>query len=531
MSEQIPIRRALISVFHKEGLVELGQALAARGCELISTGGTARMLREAGLEVKDVAEETGFPEMMDGRVKTLHPRIHGGLLGLRDKESHVAAMNEHEIRPIDLVVCNLYPFEATVQKEGATFEEVIEQIDIGGPSMVRSAAKNHRFVTIVTETQQYIELLHELDQYGGKTSLRLRRRFARAAYARTAAYDAAISRWFTEQEGAAFPDSFATTRYQTELRYGENSHQRGALFVDPMAPEGSLAAATLLQGKAISFNNYGDVDAAWGLVREFSEPACVVIKHANPCGAALAGTPLEAYERAVACDPRSAFGGIVALNRPLTIDVAKAMAVPERFLEVVIAPGVEAGVLEVFQGSDAPKWGKSLRLLDAGTADTPSYGMDVRTIDGGFLLQDRDREAYGEGMPTCVTETEPSEQQARDLEFAWRVCKHVRSNAIVLAKDGRAVGVGAGQMSRVEATEIAVARARRYSEESGHDLEGMVAASDAFYPFNDAIEAALDAGAAALVQPGGSRNDDKAIALMNERKLPMWFAGNRHFRH
>ncbi len=532
MSDLVSVQRALLSVYDKTGLVELGQALAARGVELLSTGGTARALRDAGLEVKDVSEETDFPEMMDGRVKTLHPRIHGGLLALRDDDGHVASMDEHGIRAIDMVVCNLYPFEDTVRQEGVAFQDVIEQIDIGGPSMVRSAAKNHRFVAIVTDTAQYEDVLAELETNDGALSIDLRRKLAAAAFARTAAYDGAIGRWFAEQTGDTLPASIGSARRTQTLRYGENPHQEAALYVDPLAPHGSLAAATVLGGKALSFNNYGDVESAWALVREFAgEPACVVIKHANPCGAALAATPLEAYEAAVACDPRSAFGGIVALNRPLTKDIAAAMAVKDRFLEVVIAPGVDEDAYGVFLADDAPKWGKSLRVLDAGTAETPPFGHDVRSIDGGLLVQTRDRQAFGEGAPKTATKTEPTEQQARDMHFAWRVCKHVRSNAIVLAKDGRAVGVGAGQMSRVEATEIAVIRAKRYAEETGHSLDGMVAASDAFYPFNDGIEAALDAGASALIQPGGSRNDENAIRLCDERGVPMWFAGNRHFRH
>ncbi len=404
MPDLVSVKRALLSVYDKTGLVELGQALAGRGVELLSTGGTARALRDAGLDVKDVSEETGFPEMMDGRVKTLHPRIHGALLGLRDNAEHSSAMDEHGIRPIDLVVCNLYPFEATVQQEGVSFEDVIEQIDIGGPSMVRSASKNHRSVAIVTDPVQYGALLSELEEHDGRTSAALRTRLARAAFARTAAYDSAIARWLAQQAGESFPATFSVAQRVAELRYGENPHQQAALYVDPMAPRGSLAAAKLLGGKAISFNNYGDVESAWALVREFDDPTCVVIKHANPCGAATAATPLDAYERAVACDPRSAFGGIVALNRPLTVDVAKAMAVKERFLEVVIAPGVDDDALAAFTAEGAPKWGKSLRVLDAGTATTAPYGMDVRSIDGGFLVQTRDAIPFGDGCPKVVTE-------------------------------------------------------------------------------------------------------------------------------
>ena len=440
-------------------------------------------------------------------------------------------MAKHGIAGIDLVVCNLYPFEATVRRAGVAFADVIEQIDIGGPSMVRSAAKNHRWVTIVTDPGQYDDLCAELETNDGATSLGLRRRFASAAYARTGAYDAAIARWFGEQEGDILPLAMGPAVRAASLRYGENPHQEAAVYVDPLAPEGSLAAARLIGGKAISFNNYGDVDAAWALVREFDQPACVVIKHANPCGAAIADTLDAAYERAVACDPRSAFGGIVAFNRPLTLEVARAMAVKARFFEVAIAPGVEAGVPEVFTSEGAPAWGKSLRLLDAGTAATPPFGHDVRSIDGGLLVQTRDRQAFGDDAPRAVTKRAPDAAEARDLDFAWRVCKHVRSNAIVLAKGGRAVGVGAGQMSRVEATEIAVTRAERFAAESGESLAGCVVASDAFYPFNDAIEVALAVGARAVVQPGGSRNDDAAVALCDARDIAMWFAGHRHFRH
>jgi phosphoribosylaminoimidazolecarboxamide formyltransferase/IMP cyclohydrolase len=529
MNDLVPVKRALLSVYHKEGLCRLGAALAQRGVELLSTGGTARTLRDAGLKVKDVSEETRFPEMMDGRVKTLHPRIHGALLGRRDVDAEVMA--EHAIRGIDLVVCNLYPFENTVRRPDAAFEDVIEQIDIGGPSMIRSAAKNHRFVAVVTDHAQYDQVMAAFEAGDGALSGELRLALAKTAFARTAAYDAAIARWLSEQAGETLPESLGAARRERVLRYGENPHQEAALYVDPLAPVGSLATARVCGGKALSFNNYGDVESAWALVREFDEPACVVVKHANPCGAAVAATPLAAYEAAVACDPRSAFGGIVALNRPLEADVAAAMAVKDRFLEVVIAPGVEDDALACFAADGAPTWGKSLRVLDAVTAKAWPFGLDVRSIDGGVLVQTRDHTPFGPGAPRTVTKAQPTPQQAADMHFAWRVCKHVRSNAIVLALGERAVGVGAGQMSRVEATELAVLRARRHGAETGTSLDGMVAASDAFYPFNDGIEAALDAGASAIVQPGGSRNDENAIGLCDERGIPMWFAGHRHFRH
>ncbi|MCB9825004.1 MAG: bifunctional phosphoribosylaminoimidazolecarboxamide formyltransferase/IMP cyclohydrolase [Planctomycetes bacterium] len=531
MTDLVPLRRALLSVSDKSGLVDLGKALAARGVELVSTGGTARALREAGLAVRDVSELTGFPEMMDGRVKTLHPKVHGGLLALRDHPEHAKALEAHGIASIDLVVCNLYPFEATLRKGNVPFEGVIEEIDIGGPSMTRSAAKNHAWTAIVVEAAQYDALLAELEAHDGATSLAYRRGLAARAFARTAAYDGAIARWFSAAEGESLPASFGPMVKALDLRYGENPHQAAALYVDPLAPAGSLAAAEVLGGKALSYNNYGDVDAAWALVREFDEPACAVIKHANPCGTAVGTNPLDAYERAVACDPRSAFGGIVALNRPLTADVAKAMAVPERFLEVVIAPGIEAEAAACFTAPGAPAWGKSLRLLDAGTVGAGIDAPTVKSIDGGLLVQTADATGVDTSGWEIATSRAPSDAEHADLAFAWRVVKHVRSNAIVLAKGGQALGVGAGQMSRVEATEIAITRARRMVAENGGSLEGCVVASDAFYPFNDAIELALDAGAAAVAQPGGSRNDAKAKVLCDERGIAMVFTGKRHFRH
>ncbi len=527
----LPVRRALISVHDKTGLVDLARALVLRGVEILSTGGTARALREADVAVKDVSEETGFPEMMDGRVKTLHPKIHGALLGLRENPAHVDAMQRHGIRPIDLLVVNLYPFEATIAKAGVSFEEAIEQVDIGGPAMIRSAAKNHRSVGVVTDPSQYADVLRSLASNEGGLSDDLLAALARAAFARTAAYDAAITAWLARRQDESLPESFGSTRRVLRLRYGENPHQEAALYADPTAPEGSLVRAHVLGGKELSFNNYGDADAAWLLVREFEEPACVVVKHANPCGVAVREDVAAAYEAALACDPRSAFGGIVALNRPLTADLARRMAVPERFLEVLIAPGIDAEAHAAFAAAGAPRWGGSLRLLDAGTAASEPHGLDVRAVDGGLLVQERDRCVLAEGGPRVVTKRAPTDREALDLWFAFTVVKHAKSNAIVLAKDRRAVGVGVGQTSRVESTEIAVSRARRWSAETGEALEGLVVASDAFYPFNDALAAALDAGATAVVQPGGSRNDDAAIALCDERDVAMWFTGVRHFRH
>jgi phosphoribosylaminoimidazolecarboxamide formyltransferase/IMP cyclohydrolase len=524
-----PVRRALLSVSDKTGLVPFARALAERGVEILSTGGTARALRAAGLEVKDVSEETGFPEMMDGRVKTLHPKVHGALLGLRDDASHREQMEAHGIRAIDLVAINLYPFEATVTREDVTFEEAVEQIDIGGPAMIRSAAKNHRSVGVVTDPSQYEAVLQDLAGNAGALSEDLKARLARAAYARTAAYDAAIEAFLGARQEDPLPLLLGPSRRAATLRYGENPHQRAALYADPRAPAGALSRAAFRSGKDLSFNNTLDADAAWALVREFEEPACVVVKHNNPCGVALAGDLSEAFARAVACDPRSAFGGVVALNRPLTEAVARRMADPERFLEVVVAPGVEdAAVTALVEG---PRWGRSLRVLDAGVASGAPHGFDVRSVDGGLLVQDRDRELVDPEGGRVATRRRPTPAEEASLLFAMRVVKHVRSNAIVVAKEAQAVGVGAGQMSRVEAVEIAVARARRWAQETGTTLEGAVLASDAFFPFNDGVERAIDAGVVAIAQPGGSRNDAEATALCDRRGVAMWLTGRRHFRH
>ncbi len=531
MPELVPLRRALLSVSDKTGLLDLARALAARGVDLVSTGGTARALRDAGLAVRDVSDLTGFPEVMDGRVKTLHPKVHGALLARRDLAEHARAIAAHGIESIDLVVCNLYPFEATLRRADVPAEGVVEEIDIGGPSMTRSAAKNHEWTAIVVEPAQYEGLLRELDARDGATSFAYRRALAARAFARTAAYDAAIARWFQTEIGEPLPFGFGPATKSRDLRYGENPHQVAAFYVDPLAPAGSLAAARVLGGKELSYNNIGDADAAWALVREWSEPACVVVKHANPCGVALGASALEAWERALACDPRSAFGGVVALNRPLTPDVARAMAVPERFLEVLVAPGIRDDAAARFVAEGAPAWGASLRLIDAATVGRGVHGLHVRSVDGGLLVQGADAAGADDTTWQVVTARAPDPREAADLAFAWRVVKHVRSNAIVLAKDSQALGVGAGQMSRVEATEIAVLRAQRMAEEASATLAGCVVASDAFYPFNDAIERALDAGATAFIQPGGSRNDARARALCDERGVAMVITGRRHFRH
>jgi phosphoribosylaminoimidazolecarboxamide formyltransferase/IMP cyclohydrolase len=522
-----PVKRALISVHDKTGLVDFAKALAGRGVELLSTGGTAKALRAAGIAVKDVSEETGFPEILDGRVKTLHPRIHGALLGLRDDARHVKAMAEHAIVPIDLVVVSLYPFEATVRREGVTLEEAVEQIDIGGPSMIRSAAKNHRSVGVVTDPAQYPIVLDDLKAGGGALSEALKSALARAAFARTAAYDAAIHGFLSARAGDALPQAMGAAWRSQTLRYGENPHQ--ALYLDPRAPQGSLARALLRSGKELSFNNFLDADAAVGLARELEGPAAVIVKHTNPCGAAIGADPADAFARALACDPRSAFGGIVAFNRPLTAALAARLAAGETFLEVVAAPGVDAAAVDALVSG--PKWGKSLRILDLEVATPRPYGLDVRAIDGGLLVQQRDLDLVDPAGVHPATKRAPTEAEQAALFFAYRVVRHVRSNAIVVAVGTQAVGVGAGQMSRVEATELAVQRAKRWAKESGTSLLGAVMASDAFFPFNDALEIAAEAGVSAVIQPGGSRNDDAAVAFCNERGIAMVLAGYRHFRH
>ena len=524
-----PVRRALLSVHDKTGLVDFAQALSKRGVELLSTGGTAKALRAAGLTVKDVAEETGFPEMLDGRVKTLHPRVHGALLGLRDDPKHLEQMAAHGIRPIDLLVVNLYPFEQTVRNPNVTLAEAIEQIDIGGPSMLRSAAKNHRSVGVVTDPAQYGAVLDDLKENGGALSEAIKAALARAVFARTSAYDAAIHQFLASRSGETLPQSIGTAWRSTTLRYGENPHQEAGVYVDPRAPQGSLARALLRSGKELSFNNYLDADAAWGLVRELEGPAAVVVKHGNPCGVAVAEDAAAAFRQALACDPRSAFGGIVAFNRPLTAALAQRLAQGETFLEVVVAPGVEAAAVTALV--EGPKWGKNLRILDTEILTPDPFGFDLRAIDGGILLQQRDTALVDPAGVHVATKRAPTEAEEAALFFAYRVAKHVRSNAIVLGMGTQAVGVGAGQMSRVEATELAVARAKRWAAEGGRTLEGAVVASDAFFPFNDALELALAAGVKAVIQPGGSRNDEAAVALCDARGVAMILAGHRHFRH
>lgn len=535
------IKRALLSVSDKSGLADLGKALAARGVELVSTGGTARTLREAGLEVKDVSDLTGFPEMMDGRVKTLHPTVHGGLLALRDNDDHVASMEEHGIGAIDLVVVNLYPFEATVAK-GAERQEVIENIDIGGPSMVRSAAKNHGFVTIMTDAGDYAELLEELDANDGATSDAFRIRMAGKAYARTAAYDAAIANWFAF--GDAFtnplgPEALKATPFtdtmplafkrSDTLRYGENPHQSAAIYVPQVTGTNGVPQAEQLQGKALSYNNLNDADAALELAAEFDggDPAVVIVKHANPCGVAQGGTLLDAWNGALQCDSVSAFGGIVAVNTEL--DGATAEAIASIFTEVVIAPKVSAEAREVF----AKK--KNLRLLECGTLPDPRRGgFFMKTIAGGMLIQGRDNGAVTMDDLKVVTKREPTPQELKDCLFAWTVARHVKSNAIVYAKDGITAGIGAGQMNRRDSARIAASKAAEAAQTFGWGTprtKGSAVASDAFFPFADGLISAAEAGASAVIQPGGSIRDDEVIAAADEAGLAMVFTGMRHFRH
>ena len=528
MTRPVPLTRALLSVSDKTGLIDFARSLAARGVELLSTGGTAKTLREAGLSVRDVSEVTGFPEMMDGRVKTLHPRVHGGLLALRDNAEHLTAMETHGIDTIDLLVVNLYPFEATVAK-GAAYDDCIENIDIGGPAMIRAASKNHAFVATVVDVEDYPAVLAELDAHDGATSYAFRQRLAQIAYARTAAYDAAVSTWMAQEIGEAAPRrrAFAGQLAQT-LRYGENPHQAAAFYLDGSARPG-VATARQHQGKELSYNNINDTDAAFELVAEFgtAAPACAIIKHANPCGVATGATLTEAYTRAFDCDRTSAFGGIIALNQSL--DAATAEEICKIFTEVVIAPEASDEARAIFAAK------KNLRLLTTGALPDPRAAITAfRQVAGGFLVQGKDNGAISMDDLKVVTKRAPSAQELQDLLFAWKVAKHVKSNAIIYVKDGATVGVGAGQMSRVDSTRIAARKAQDMAEAMGLAQPltlGSVVASDAFFPFADGLITAAEAGATALIQPGGSMRDQEVIDAANERGLAMVFTNMRHFRH
>ncbi|MCS0504037.1 bifunctional phosphoribosylaminoimidazolecarboxamide formyltransferase/IMP cyclohydrolase [Ancylobacter mangrovi] len=523
-----PIARALISVSDKSGLVAFAGRLAAHGVELVSTGGTRKALAEAGLKVLDVADLTGFPEMMDGRVKTLHPAVHGGILAVRDDAAHQASMKEHAIAPIDLVVVNLYPFEATVAR-GASYDECVENIDIGGPAMIRAAAKNHADVAVVVDASSYETVLAELEEKGG-TTLATRRKLAQLAYARTATYDAAITRWFAQVENDTTPNTriFDGTLAEA-LRYGENPHQSAAFYTGG-APRPGVATARQLQGKALSYNNLNDTDAAFEAVAEFDPargPAVVIVKHANPCGVAEGATLEAAYRKALACDPTSAFGGIVALNRTLDADAARAIV--EIFTEVIVAPDASEEAIAIVGAK------KNLRLLVTGALPDPrASGTLVKSLAGGLLVQSRDNAVVDDMELQVVTKRAPTNAELADLAFAFRVCKHVKSNAIVYAKDLATVGIGAGQMSRVDSARIAASKARDAAQAAGLAeplTKGCVVASDAFFPFADGLLTAIEAGASAVIQPGGSIRDKEVIAAADEAGVAMVFTGVRHFRH
>ncbi len=512
MADMVPIRSALISVSDKSGLVPFAQALAAQGARILSTGGSARTLREAGVPVTEVSDYSGFPEILDGRVKTLVPQIHGGILGRRDVAEHIAQMQQHGIEPIDLVAVNLYPFEATVAR-GAVADECVENIDIGGPALIRAAAKNHDFVAVLTEPEQYAEVLDEIARHGG-TTLVLRRRLAGAAYARTAAYDAAIAAWFARDGGFPQRMTLAGTLRQT-LRYGENPHQSAAFYVN--GPRPGVASAVQLQGKELSYNNLNDTDAAFECVAEFDVPTVAIIKHANPCGVASAATLADAWELALRCDPVSAFGGIVAVNRAL--DGASAEKIASIMTEVIIAPDADDAAKAVLARK------KNLRLLlTGGVPDAADSGLTFRSVAGGFLVQTRDNGMVTRQQLKVVTQRAPSDAEIADLLFAFKVCKHVKSNAIVYAKDRATVGIGAGQPSRVDSARIGAAKNPTL-------MAGSVVASDAFFPFADGLEAAVAAGATAVIQPGGSVRDKEVIAAADAAGMAMVFTGMRHFRH
>ena len=514
-----PIRRALLSVSDKSGLLEFATFLHESQVELLSTGGTAKAIRDAGIPVNDVSAHTGFPEMLDGRVKTLHPMIHGGLLGVRGNAEHESTMAAHNITPIDLIVVNLYPFEETIAK-GADFDTCIENIDIGGPAMIRSAAKNHAGVTVVVDPVDYGVVIADMKINGNAVSDLTRRQLAARAFARTASYDAAISTWFAGQLGDEFPRwlSFAGKLKQT-LRYGENPHQTAALYVTGEKRAG-VAAALQVQGKELSYNNINDTDAAYELVAEFSQPACAIIKHANPCGVATGATLAEAYGRALACDPTSAFGGIIALNQPL--DFATATEVLKLFTEVVIAPGADEDAVALFKAK------KNVRLLVTGGMPDPlAEGWNFKSVSGGFLVQSRDTAHLAPIDLKVVTKRTPTDTEVRDMLFAFTIAKHVKSNSIVYAKAGQTLGIGAGQMNRKDSARIAGLRAADF----GLDLTGSACASEAFFPFPDGLVQAADAGCTAVIQPGGSMGDKAVIEAADERGLAMVFTGVRVFRH
>ncbi|EJG1188083.1 bifunctional phosphoribosylaminoimidazolecarboxamide formyltransferase/IMP cyclohydrolase [Vibrio parahaemolyticus] len=530
MNNARPIRRALISVSDKTGIVEFAQALAERGVDILSTGGTARLLAEQGIAVTEVSDYTGFPEMMDGRVKTLHPKVHGGVLGRRGQDDDV--MEKHGINPIDMVVVNLYPFAETVAKEGCTLADAVENIDIGGPTMVRSAAKNHKDVTIVVNASDYDRVIAEMDANDKSLTLETRFDLAIAAFEHTAAYDGMIANYFgtmvpsygENKEGdeeSKFPRTFNQQfEKKQDMRYGENSHQAAAFYVEANPQEASVSTARQIQGKALSYNNIADTDAALECVKEFNEPACVIVKHANPCGVALGKDILEAYNRAYQTDPTSAFGGIIAFNQELDAETATAI-VERQFVEVIIAPSVSTEAIEVVAAK------KNVRLLECGEWSTKTTGFDVKRVNGGLLVQDRDQGMVRLDDLKVVSKRQPTEEELKDALFCWKVAKYVKSNAIVYAKGDMTIGVGAGQMSRVYSAKIAGIKAA----DEGLEVAGSVMASDAFFPFRDGIDAAAEAGIKCVIQPGGSMRDDEVIAAADEHGMAMIFTGMRHFRH
>jgi phosphoribosylaminoimidazolecarboxamide formyltransferase/IMP cyclohydrolase len=538
-------RRALISVSDKTGVVDFARGLRELGFEILSTGGTARALQDAGVPVTPVEQVTGFPEMMEGRVKTLHPAVHGGLLADRSKPEHMDQLAGAGYAPIDLVAVNLYPFAATVAKPGCTLEDAIENIDIGGPSMIRSAAKNHAAVTVLTAPEDYLAVLAELRSNDGETKLETRRRLAQKAYAHTAAYDAAIARYLSERfeepraEDAGFPEELRLEfRKAQDLRYGENPHQNAAFYLDLERREPSVATARQLHGKELSFINILDMDAALELVKEFAHPACAIIKHTNPCGCGVAETLAEAYRLARDGElppfnpPGSRFGGIIAANRPIDAETAREIVAPKSYYECIIAPGFSDEALELFRSRQI--WGEHVRLMAIPPVPTYHSGvgdsiaevasLDFKRVVGGLLVQERDRREQRPEELQFVTERRPTEAELADLLFAWKVVRHVKSNAVVLAKHGQLIGVGAGQTNRAQSSELAVKMA-------GHRAEGAACASDAFFPMPDGPAYLADAGVAAIIQPGGSKKDDETIALCNQRGVAMVFTGARHFRH
>jgi phosphoribosylaminoimidazolecarboxamide formyltransferase/IMP cyclohydrolase len=516
-----PVRRALISVSDKSGIVDLARSLNTKGVELLSTGGTARLIAQQGIPVTEISDYTGFPEMMAGRVKTLHPKVHGGILGRRGLDDEV--MQEHDIRPIDLVIINLYPFQETVAKPDCSFEDAIENIDIGGPAMVRAAAKNHSSVTIVVDPADYATIIGEMDGSDGSVSDETRFSLAIKAFEHSASYDGAIANYFgrmvQQPEDQQFPRTINFQyRHAMSMRYGENPHQNAAFYIESNLAEPGIASAKQLQGKALSYNNIGDSDAALECVKQFEQPACVIVKHANPCGVAIDENIYQAYRRAFSTDPESAFGGIIAFNRALDAETAQAI-IDQQFVEVIIAPSVDDAANAIV----AKK--KNVRLLSCGEWQEPVYRLDYKRVNGGLLVQDVDAKLYQ--SLDVVSELKPTEAQMQDLLFAWQVAKYVKSNAIVYAKNNMTIGVGAGQMSRINSARIAGIKA----EHANLQVAGSVMASDAFFPFRDGIDAAQEAGISAIIQPGGSIKDDEVIAAVNEHGMTMVFTGMRHFRH